>query len=69
MASSEQPITIKRYAKQRLYHPAIGSYLTLDDLSAMIEDDVDFVVREAGTGEDITPSVLKQIILKRGNHG
>jgi polyhydroxyalkanoate synthesis repressor PhaR len=69
MAPSELPITIKRYANQRLYHPPIGAYLTLGDLAATIEDDEDFVVREAETGEDITQSVLKQIIVERNNHG
>jgi polyhydroxyalkanoate synthesis repressor PhaR len=69
MASSDLPITIKRYADRRLYHPAIGGYLTLGDLAAMIEDDENFVVLEAKTGEDITQSVLKQIIVERNSHG
>jgi polyhydroxyalkanoate synthesis repressor PhaR len=64
-----EPVTIKRYAGRRLYHPGLGVYLTVDDLAAMVEDDEDFVVREAETGEDITRSVLKQIIVERGNHG
>jgi polyhydroxyalkanoate synthesis repressor PhaR len=69
MTQAGQPITIKRYAGRRLYHAAIGSYLTLDDLAAMVEDDEEFVVREAETGADITRSVLKQIIVERGRHG
>lgn len=68
MALAEQPVTIKRYAGRRLYHP-MGAYLTLDDLAAMIDDDEEFVIREAETGEDITRTVLKQIILERGRHG
>jgi polyhydroxyalkanoate synthesis regulator protein len=69
MTPAEQPIAIKRYAGRRLYHAAIGCYLTLDDLAAMVEDDQEFVVREADTGADITRSVLKQIIVERGRHG
>jgi polyhydroxyalkanoate synthesis regulator protein len=45
--------------------PDMGVYVTLDDLAAMIEDDEDFAVCEARTGEDITPSILKLIIRKR----
>ena len=68
MAAICEPITIKRYAN-RLYHPTMGVYVTLRDLAAMIEDDEDIVVTEAATGEDITRSVLKQIIIERGSHG
>jgi polyhydroxyalkanoate synthesis repressor PhaR len=69
MANSAEPITIKRYANQRLYNPDAGRYLTLDDLGAMVEDEEDFVVYDAITGENITPTVLKQIILERARHG
>ena len=43
--------------------------MTLDDLAAMVEDEEDFVVNDAKTGEDITRSVLKQIIVERARHG
>jgi polyhydroxyalkanoate synthesis repressor PhaR len=56
------PVLIKKYPNHRLYRPDAGRYLTLDDLAAMVEDDETFAVREAATGEDITPSILKQII-------
>jgi polyhydroxyalkanoate synthesis regulator protein len=62
-------VLIKRYAGCRLYHSGMGAYLTLDDLGQMIEDDMDFAVREAETGEDITPSIFRQIIRKRARHG
>jgi polyhydroxyalkanoate synthesis regulator protein len=62
-------VLIKRHAGCRLYHTASAAYLTLDDLGRMIEDDVDFAVREAETGEDITPSIFRQIIRKRALHG
>jgi polyhydroxyalkanoate synthesis regulator protein len=61
MAPSD-PVLIKRYDARRLYRPDAGTYLTLDDLAVMVEDDEAFAVREAATGEDITPSILKQII-------
>jgi polyhydroxyalkanoate synthesis repressor PhaR len=69
MAKSLEPVTIKQYGHRRLYHPGIGSYVTLEDLACMVEDDEDFVVYEAKTGEDITRLILKQIILERAEHG
>jgi polyhydroxyalkanoate synthesis repressor PhaR len=64
-----EPITIKRYANRRLYNPAAGRYLSLDELGLMVEDAEEFVVYDARTGENITPTVLKQIILGRARHG
>ena len=70
MAFSEQPVTIKRYAKERLYNTVTASYLSLGDLAAMVEDEEDFVVTDAKTGEDITRAVLKEIIIsERAGHG
>ncbi len=63
------PVTIKRYAHQRLYAPAAGRYVTPDDLAGMVEDEEFFVVHDAASGEDITPSILKQIIIERARHG
>jgi polyhydroxyalkanoate synthesis repressor PhaR len=62
-------VLIKQYDGRRLYSPDAGTYVTLDDLAAMVEDDDDFTVREAATGKDITPTILKQIIRKRALHG
>jgi len=62
-------VLIKRYAGRRLYHTGMGAYLTLDEVAQMVEDDQDFAVREAETGEDITSSILQQIIRKRALHG
>ena len=42
--------------------------MTLDDLGAMVEDEEDFVVHDAKTGDDITQAVLKQIIVGRARH-
>jgi polyhydroxyalkanoate synthesis regulator protein len=59
-------ITIKAYGiNQRLYNPSAAVYVSLDDLVAVISDDQDFVVHEPKTGEDITRSILKQIVLMR----
>jgi polyhydroxyalkanoate synthesis repressor PhaR len=69
MAPSPEPVTIKRYAHSRLYDPDAGRYVTLADLAVMVEEDADFVVYEAMTGEDVTRSVLKQIIIERAKHG
>ena len=69
MTEAGTPLIVKRYAGRRLYHPAAGAYLTLYDLAQWVEDDEDFIVTEAGTGEDITRSVLKQIIVERRRHG
>ena len=69
MAHLVEPVTIKRYARQRLYAPAAGRYVTLEDLAHMVEDEAAFVVRDAATGEDITPAILKQIIIERAPHG
>ena len=69
MAKSDRPITIKRYGERRLYNPGAGRYATLDELGAMVEDEEEFVVYDAATGDDITQSVLKQIIVERACHG
>lgn len=58
------PIIIKKYANRRLYNTATSSYVTLDLLSQMVKDQSDFVVYDAKTGEDITRSVLTQIIVE-----
>jgi polyhydroxyalkanoate synthesis repressor PhaR len=65
---SSEPVTIKKYDNRRLYHPGAGRYVTLDDLGAMVEDEEDFVVHDAKTGDDITQAVLKQITVGRARH-
>lgn len=69
MAKPDQPIMIRKYAADRLYDGAAASYVSLDDLAALIDDGEDFVVHDAKTGEDVTGSVLKQIIIERHHHG
>lgn len=62
MASSDQPITIKKYANRRLYNTGSSTYVTLEDLAEMVKSGEEFVVQDAKSGEDITRSVLAQII-------
>ena len=69
MTEAGTPLTITQYANRRLYDPAAGAYRTLGDLALRVDDGEDFVVIEADTGEDITRSVLKQIIVERKRHG
>jgi polyhydroxyalkanoate synthesis repressor PhaR len=66
---SAEPVVIRRYAGERLYNPVAGGYVTIDDLGAMVEDEEEFVVYDAKTGDDITHVVLKQIIVERPRHG
>ncbi len=63
------PIVIKKYANRRLYNTATSSYVTLDHLCQMVQSDVDFVVYDAKTGEDITRAVLTQIIVEEEAKG
>lgn len=63
------PITIKKYANRRLYNTAKSSYVTLDHLAEMVREGDDFVVYDAKTGEDITRSVLTQIIFEEEAKG
>lgn len=62
---SGEPITIKKYANRRLYNTATSSYVTLDHLCQMVKEGQDFVVYDAKSGEDITRSVLTQIIFEQ----
>jgi polyhydroxyalkanoate synthesis repressor PhaR len=67
MAKSEEPIKIKKYANRRLYNTGTSTYVTLEDLATMVKGGEDFVVEDAKTGEDITRSVLAQIIFEQEN--
>lgn len=62
MASEKEPTVIKKYANRRLYHTGTSSYVTLEDLAGLVRGGEDFVVYDAKSGEDITRSVLAQII-------
>ena len=68
-ASDDDVIIIKKYANRRLYNTASSSYVTLDHLCQMVKDGQDFVVYDAKSGEDITRSVLTQIIFEEEGKG
>jgi polyhydroxyalkanoate synthesis repressor PhaR len=63
--NAKQPTTIKKYANRRLYNTGTSAYVTLEDLAQMVKKGEDFVVHDAKTGEDITRSVLTQIIFEQ----
>ena len=63
------PIIIKKYANRHLYNTKTSSYVTLDHLCDMVKEGVEFEVRDARTGEDITRQVLAQIIFEEENKG
>ena len=65
MTTDKKPITIKKYANRRLYNTGSSTYVTLEDLGKMVKDGEDFVVIDAKTNEDITRSVLAQIIFEQ----
>jgi polyhydroxyalkanoate synthesis repressor PhaR len=62
-------ITIKKYANRRLYNTASSSYITLEDLAKMVRDNVEFQVLDAKSGDDITHSILTQIIMDEESNG
>jgi polyhydroxyalkanoate synthesis repressor PhaR len=67
--NSAKPVVVKKYANRRLYNTATSSYVTLDDLAKMIKEGGDFVAHDAKTGDDITRSVLTQIIVEQEQKG
>ena len=68
-AGEANAIVIKKYANRRLYNTSTSTYVTLDHLCQMVKDGHDFVVYDAKTGEDITRSVLTQIIVEEEGKG
>ena len=67
--AADGPVTIKKYANRRLYNTASSSYVTLDNLADMVREGVEFVVYDAKTNDDITRSVLAQIIFEEESRG
>lgn len=62
---AKEVIIIKKYANRRLYNTETSTYVTLDDLYEMVKDGYDFEVRDAKSNDDLTRSVLTQIIFER----
>lgn len=61
--------TLKKYPNRRLYDTRTSSYITLADVKQMVLAGEDFEVRDAKTGEDLTRSILLQIILEEESGG
>lgn len=61
----KEPVVVKKYANRRLYNTETSTYVTLDDLAAMVRAERDFVVFDAKSGEDLTHAVLTQIIVEQ----
>src|SRR4051812_42574107 len=62
--AEKSPVVVKKYANRRLYNTESSSYITLDNLGDMVRAGRDFVVYDAKSGDDITRSVLTQIIVE-----
>ena len=62
-SDKKEPVVVKKYANRRLYNTETSTYVTLDDLAAMVKGERDFVVFDAKTGDDLTHAVLTQIIV------
>ncbi|MEX0852620.1 MAG: polyhydroxyalkanoate synthesis repressor PhaR [Bauldia sp.] len=69
MAKDKEPTTIKKYANRRLYNTGTSTYVTLEDLADMVKNGEDFTVVDARSGDDITRSVLTQIIFEQESKG
>ncbi|TFF25388.1 polyhydroxyalkanoate synthesis repressor PhaR [Jiella endophytica] len=69
MARNEDVTVIKKYANRRLYNTGTSTYVTLENLALMVKNNEEFVVQDAKSGEDITHSVLTQIIFEQENKG
>ena len=67
--TKDGPVIIKKYANRRLYNTQTSSYVTLDHLAGMVKDGIEFVVQDARSGDDITRSVLTQIIFEEEAKG
>ena len=58
MVPASDPVTVRLYANRRLYEPRSGRYVTRDELIALVQLGADVTVHDAGTGADITRSIL-----------
>ncbi len=67
--ATSEPIVIKKYANRRLYNTDTSSYVTLEDLCVMVKDGSEFIVYDAKSGEDLTRTILSQIIFEQESKG
>jgi polyhydroxyalkanoate synthesis repressor PhaR len=68
-SATSEPIVIKKYANRRLYNTDTSSYVTLEDLCVMVKDGAEFIVYDAKSGEDLTRTILSQIIFEQEAKG
>ena len=61
---AENQVVIRKYANRRLYDTSVSSYVTINDLSMRVKDDIDFRVVDATNGQDITKVTLVQVIVE-----
>src|SRR3990172_7494662 len=66
---AQQPRIIKKYPNRRLYDTETSSYITLSDVKKLVLEQADFKVEDAKTHEDLTRSILLQIILDEETAG
>ena len=64
-----EAVVIKKYANRRLYNTSTSTYVTLEDLAKMVRENVDFVVFDAKTNEELTRQILTQIIFEEESRG
>ncbi len=60
-----KPLLIKKYPNRRLYNTATSTYIVLDDIVELVKAGTDFIVEDTKTGEDLTRSILNQVIYER----
>jgi polyhydroxyalkanoate synthesis repressor PhaR len=68
-ATSAGPRILKKYPNRRLYDTALSTYITLADVKKMVLEGIEFEVRDAKTGEELTRAILLQIILEEESGG
>ena len=64
-----EPRIIKKYPNRRLYDTEVSSYVTLEDVRSLVLQEIPFQVRDARTNEDLTRSILLQIIMEQEADG
>ncbi len=62
---ADNPILIRKYPNRRLYNTATSSYIVLDDVVELVKAGTPFVIEDKKTGEDITRTILNQIIFEQ----
>jgi polyhydroxyalkanoate synthesis repressor PhaR len=68
-AEASAPRILKKYPNRRLYDTSASTYITLADVKKMVLGGIEFEVRDAKTGDDLTRSILLQIILEEETGG